>query len=60
MKTIMKTNIVNKILCTLYIVPLYMGIALGFNSCNLDTFPSDELNSDLLLQDAKGAEFMRS
>ena len=58
MKTIMKTNIVNKILCTLYIVPLYMGIALGFNSCNLDTFPSDELNSDLLLQDAKGAEYI--
>lgn len=54
----MKTNIVNKIFCTLYIVPLYMGIALGFSSCNLDTFPSDELNSDLLLQDAKGAEYI--
>ena len=31
---------------------------LGFSSCNLDTFPSDELNSDLLLQDAKGAEYI--
>lgn len=31
---------------------------LGFSSCNLDTIPSDELNSDLLLQDAKGAEYI--
>lgn len=35
-----------------------LGMMLGFSSCNLDTFPSDELNSDLLLQDAKGAEFI--
>ena len=35
-----------------------LGALLGFNSCNLDTFPSDELNSDLLLQDAKGAEYI--
>ncbi len=34
------------------------GFLLGFSSCNLDTFPSDELNSDLLLQDAKGAEYI--
>ena len=31
---------------------------LGFSSCNLDYFPSDELNSDLLLQDSKGAEYI--
>ena len=35
-----------------------LGMMLGFSSCNLDTFPSDELNSDLLLQDAKGAEYI--
>ena len=35
-----------------------LGAMLGFSSCNLDTFPSDELNSDLLLQDAKGAEYI--
>jgi len=35
-----------------------LGALLGFSSCNLDTFPSDELNSDLLLQDAKGAEYI--
>ena len=54
----MKTNIFNKTLRTLYILPLYMTLMLGFSSCNLDTFPSDELNSDLLLQDAKGAEYI--
>ena len=54
----MKTNIVYKTLRALYIVPLYFAMMLGFNSCNLDTFPSDELNSDLLLQDAKGAEYI--
>ena len=35
-----------------------LALMLGFSSCNLDTFPSDELNSDLLLQDAKGAEYI--
>lgn len=35
-----------------------LGMILGFSSCNLDTFPSDELNSELLLQDAKGAEYI--
>ena len=35
-----------------------LAMMLGFSSCNLDTFPSDELNSDLLLQDAKGAEYI--
>ena len=41
---------------------LYLTVALaamlGFSSCNLDYFPSDELNSDLLLQDSKGAEYI--
>ena len=50
MKTIMKTK-------ALYLT-VALGMMLGFSSCNLDTFPSDELNSDLLLQDAKGAEFI--
>ena len=35
-----------------------LGMMLGFSSCDLDTVPSDELNSDLLLQDAKGAEYI--
>ena len=35
-----------------------LGMMLGFSSCNLDTFPSDEMNSDALLQDAKGAEYI--
>lgn len=35
-----------------------LAMILGLNSCNLDVFPSDELNSDLLLQDAKGAEYI--
>ena len=35
-----------------------LAVMLGFSSCNLDYFPSDELNSDLLLQDAKGAEYI--
>lgn len=42
---------------TLYLA-VALGMMLGFSSCNLDTFPSDELNSDLLLQDAKGAEYI--
>jgi len=35
-----------------------LGMMLGFSSCNLDYFPSDEMNSDLLLQDSKGAEYI--
>lgn len=35
-----------------------LGMMLGFGSCNLDYFPSDEMNSDLLLQDSKGAEYI--
>lgn len=35
-----------------------LGLVFGLNSCNLDVFPSDELNGDLLLQDAKGAEYI--
>jgi len=54
----MKTTIKHKLLCTLYIVPMSFLLMLGFSSCNLDTFPSDELNSDLLLQDSKGAEYI--
>ena len=35
-----------------------LALVLGFNSCNLDYFPSDELNSEMLLQDSKGAEYI--
>lgn len=35
-----------------------LGMMLGFSSCNLDTFPSDELQSEALLQDVKGAEYI--
>ena len=41
----------------LYLIAAF-GLMLGMSSCNLDVFPSDELNSDLLLQDAKGAEYI--
>lgn len=33
-----------------------LGMMLGFNSCDLNYAPSDELNSEVLLQSAKGAE----
>ena len=52
----MKTNIFNKILRTLYIVPLYMTLSLGFGSCSLDVVPSDELNSEVLLGSSDGAK----
>ena len=32
-----------------------LGMMLGLGSCSLNYFPSDELNSEALLQDAKGA-----
>ena len=32
----------------LYVIAA-LGMVLGFSSCNLNYFPSDELNSDLLL-----------
>ena len=39
---------------------LYLTIALatmlGFSSCNLNFFPDDELNAEVLLQNAKGAK----
>ena len=37
-------------------VALMVGVVL--TSCNLDYFPSDELNSDVLLQDEAGAEYI--
>ncbi len=41
---------------------IYTAIAaimmLGFSSCNLDYFPSDELGSDQLLQGQKGAQYV--
>ena len=42
---------------TLYLT-VVLGMMLGFSSCNLDYFPSDEMNSDLLLQDPNGAEYI--
>ena len=35
-----------------------LGMMLGLGSCSLNYFPSDELNSEALLQDAKGAEYI--
>ncbi|MCR5333913.1 MAG: RagB/SusD family nutrient uptake outer membrane protein [Bacteroidaceae bacterium] len=32
------------------------AVMLGFSSCNLDTFPSDELNSSVLMSQASGAQ----
>ena len=39
-------------------LPIALALVLGMNSCNLDYFPSDELNSEVLLQDSKGAEYI--
>ena len=39
----------------LYLAAVF-GMMLGFSSCNLDTFPSDELNSEVLLSSPEGAE----
>ena len=39
-------------------VTVALGMMLGFNSCNLDYFPSDELNSNVLLNSASGAEYV--
>lgn len=33
-------------------------MSVGFTSCNLDYFPDDELNADLLLSDEAGAEYI--
>jgi len=33
-------------------------LALGMSSCNLNFFPSDELSTDVLLQDPAGAEYI--
>ncbi|MBQ9339681.1 MAG: RagB/SusD family nutrient uptake outer membrane protein [Paludibacteraceae bacterium] len=46
----MKTKLMN--------IAIAAVMLLGMGSCKLDYFPSDELNSDLLLQDAKGAEYI--
>ena len=35
-----------------------LGLMLGFSSCEMNYTPSDELSSDLLLQDVKGAEYV--
>ena len=35
-----------------------LATILGFNSCKMDFVPGDELSSDLLLQDPKGAEYI--
>lgn len=48
----MKTK-TNKIaLCTLYMVPLYIVLVLGFASCNMDYYPSDEQSSDVIINEA--------
>ena len=35
-----------------------LGMILGFASCEMNYAPSDELNSEVLLQSAKGAEYV--
>jgi len=35
-----------------------LGMMLGFASCDLDYFPSDELNANVLLSDPAGAEYI--
>ena len=48
----MKTK-TNKIaLCTLYMVPLYIVLVLGFASCKMDYYPSDEQSTDIITQEA--------
>lgn len=42
---------------TLYLTAV-LGMILGFSSCNLDYFPSDELNANTLLNSEKGAEYI--
>lgn len=41
---------------------LYLTVALatmlGFSSCKMDFVPGDELSSEILLQDPKGAEYI--
>ena len=35
-----------------------LAAMLGFSSCSLDVFPSDELNSEVLLSSAQGARLV--
>ena len=51
----MKTNNYKSSLRTLYIVPLYITLLLGFASCDLDYYPSDEQSSDVIMQEASFA-----
>lgn len=41
----------------LYLTVVF-GMMLGFSSCNLDYFPSDELNASALLNDPDGAQYI--
>ena len=50
MKKIMKTKL-------LYVTVVF-GMMLGFASCDLNYFPSDELNSNVLLSSEAGAEYI--
>lgn len=55
----MKTNIFNKTFGTWYLVTLCLvGMTLGFSGCDLNYFPSDELNTSVLLADESGAEYI--
>ena len=55
----MNTNFNTHIMKTkvLYLTVI-SGLILGLSSCNLDYFPSDELNSNVLLADEGGAEYI--
>lgn len=39
-------------------VTIAFAVMLGFNSCKLDYFPSDELNSEVLLSEESGAQYI--
>lgn len=42
---------------TIYLT-IAFGMMLGFSSCNLNYFPSDELSGDVLMSDESGAQYV--
>ncbi len=50
----MKTKINELARCTLYMLPLYFILLLGFASCDMDYYPSDEQSTDVIMKEASG------